>query len=134
MLFICERGKVKSLMAASFFNRLAMSAGLEFKEVSPGMLPDSTTVSSAILAELQADGIDADSFVPQKLASDDVSGSVIVIAIGVGIPHHPMSIAESTQSCDDIASSKRRLRCVPCIDQGTCPPVVGIAAKKSAAP
>jgi hypothetical protein len=49
VLFICEHGNVKSLMAASYFNLLALQSGLRYRAVSRGTDPNSTTVPSAII-------------------------------------------------------------------------------------
>jgi hypothetical protein len=44
VLFVCEHGNVKSLMATSYFNQMAQERGLAFRAVSRGSAPDSTTV------------------------------------------------------------------------------------------
>jgi hypothetical protein len=44
VLFVCEHGNVKSLMAVSYFNQLAQERRLPFRAVSRGTAPDSTTV------------------------------------------------------------------------------------------
>ena len=41
VVFVCEHGNVKSLMAASCFNQLAEQRGLPFRAVSRGVAPDS---------------------------------------------------------------------------------------------
>lgn len=42
VVFVCEHGNVKSLMAASYFNQLAEQQGLPFRALSRGSAPDSS--------------------------------------------------------------------------------------------
>ena len=56
ILFVCERGSVKSLMATSYFNQLAAQRGLPWRAVSRGVAPDSTTVPKRIAAALHVSG------------------------------------------------------------------------------
>ncbi|RZU41481.1 protein-tyrosine-phosphatase [Edaphobacter modestus] len=86
MLFVCEHGNVKSLMAASYFNQLAQELRLPFRAVSRGIAPDSTTVPPAIIQGLRADGFDVSSFHPSAVTSSDVSASQRVITIGTVLP------------------------------------------------
>ena len=58
VLFVCEHGNVKSLMAASYFNQLAAKRGLRLRAISRGSAPDSTTVPPPIIAGLRTDGVD----------------------------------------------------------------------------
>ena len=86
VVFVCEHGNVKSLMAASYFNQLAAQRGLPFNAVSRGVALDSTTVPKPIAAGLRADGIDVSHFHPSKVASADLVDAARVIAIGTQIP------------------------------------------------
>lgn len=86
VLFVCEHGNVKSLMAASYFNQLAQERGLPFRGVSRGSAPDSTTVPPAIIAGLHADGFDVGAFRPAAVSAADVSASERVITIGTELP------------------------------------------------
>ena len=64
VLFVCEHGNVKSLMAMSYFNRLAEERGLPYRAVSRGTAPDSTTVPPKIVEGLKKDGFDVSGFHP----------------------------------------------------------------------
>jgi protein-tyrosine-phosphatase len=86
VLFVCEHGNVKSLMAASYFNQLAHELQLPFHAVARGTAPDSTTVPQVIVQELRRDGFDVSSFHPSKVTISDVSASVRVISIGTMLP------------------------------------------------
>lgn len=86
VVFVCEHGNVKSLMAASYFNQLAAQRGLPFHAVSRGAAPDSDTVPKPIAAGLHADGVDVSDFHPSKVATADVDAAVRVIAISTELP------------------------------------------------
>ena len=86
VVFVCEHGNVKSLMAASYFNQLAAQRGLPFRAVSRGVAPDSTTVPKPIVAGLHADGVDVSDFHPSKIAAADATDAVRVVAINAELP------------------------------------------------
>jgi protein-tyrosine-phosphatase len=86
VVFVCEHGNVKSLMAASYFNQLAAQRGLPFHAVSRGVAPDSTTVPTAIVAGLHTDGFDVSDFHPAKISSADVAGAARTVAISTDVP------------------------------------------------
>lgn len=93
ILFVCEHGNVKSLMAASYFNQLAQQSGSPFHAVARGTAPNSTTVPTTTLQELRRDGVDVSSFHPSKVGPSDISSSERVITIGVTLPKKMQSDA-----------------------------------------
>ena len=86
ILFVCEHGNVKSLMAASYFNQLAQARGLPWRGISRASAPDSTAVPPRIVAGLSADGFDVRTFRPVALSAADVSASRVVVTIGTPLP------------------------------------------------
>jgi arsenate reductase (thioredoxin) len=86
VLFVCEHGNVKSLMAASYFNRLSRERGLHAHATSRGAAPDSTTVPPAIAEALRAEGFDVSEFHPAKVSAGDVAEAARVVTIGVELP------------------------------------------------
>lgn len=94
VLFVCEHGNVKSLMAMSYFNQLAQERGLPFRAVSRGTAPDSTTVPPAIIQGLRGDGFDVSSFHASAVTASDVSASQRVITIGVALASDAQSAAQ----------------------------------------
>lgn len=86
VLFVCEHGNVKSLMAASYFNQLAQKRGLPWRAVSRGSAPDSNTVPTAILEGLKGDGFDVSAFHPAAVSTSDVSTSRRIITISTALP------------------------------------------------
>jgi arsenate reductase (thioredoxin) len=86
IVFVCEHGKVKSLMAAAYFNQLATQRGLPWRAVSRGSAPDSTTVPVPIAALLRAEGVDVSDFRPAKIDGTDIAGAARIVAIGTDLP------------------------------------------------
>jgi len=95
VVFVCEHGNVKSLMAASYFNQLAAQRGLPFRAISRGVAPDSTTVPPAIIAGLHTDGFDVGDFHPAKITTTDVTDAARTVAISTELPAS-LSIDEQT--------------------------------------
>jgi arsenate reductase (thioredoxin) len=86
VLFVCEHGNVKSLMAASYFNEAAQARSLPFRAVSRGSAPDSDTVPDFVKAPLAGEGFDVSDFRPRALTRDDIAASDHVISINTTLP------------------------------------------------
>jgi len=84
IVFVCEHGSAKSLVAASFCERLARDRGLALRAVSRGTAPDAS-VPAAVLEGLRGDGFDAAAFRPRALTDADVATAAGVVAIGVDL-------------------------------------------------
>jgi pyruvate/2-oxoglutarate dehydrogenase complex dihydrolipoamide acyltransferase (E2) component len=56
IVFVCEHGAAKSVMAAAHFNKLARERGLNLRAVARGTSPDKEIAPKAALG-LQADGL-----------------------------------------------------------------------------
>lgn len=78
VLFICEHGSAKSVVAAAHFNRLAARRGLGVRAVSRGMDPDNENHPAAVNG-LKADGLQPQA-TPRKLSPDDLETASRVIA------------------------------------------------------
>jgi protein-tyrosine-phosphatase len=87
VLFVCDHGSVKSLMAAALFDQAAARRGLRIRAVSRGVNPDAA-VPPAISAAMGRDGFDVGSFHPQALSDQDVADAARVVAIGVDLSDH----------------------------------------------
>ena len=85
VVFVCERGTVKSVIAAEIFNRRAAERKLAFRAVSRGVSPD-PAIPAAVAENLAKDGFDVADFQAAKLAAEDVRGAAHVVAIGVETP------------------------------------------------
>jgi chromate transporter len=82
VVFLCEHGSAKSLVAASLFQRMAEARGLDVRAVSRGTAPD-TAVPPRVVEALRGDGFDVASFRPQPLTDAEVRSATRLVAIGV---------------------------------------------------
>lgn len=79
VVFVCEHGSVKSLVAMEQFNRETHERGLPYHAVARGIAPE-RVVPEAVRAGLRADGFETSDFVPQLLTSSDVDHAVLVVS------------------------------------------------------
>lgn len=101
VVFVCEHGNVKSLIAASLFNQLAEERGLPFRGVSRGLNPEKD-VPAKIADALRGDGVDVKGFKPQPLTPAEVAAASRVIAIGVDLTSFPRDEQVPTELWNDV--------------------------------
>jgi protein-tyrosine-phosphatase len=78
MVFVCEHGAAKSLIAAAYFNKLAGEKGLNLQAVARGTDPDPTLSPQAVQG-LREDGLSPGGSIPQKLSLADVEAAQRVV-------------------------------------------------------
>ena len=84
VVFVCEHGTVKSLVAVEYFNRLARAGGLRVVAISRGTKPD-TIIPSPVRTGLEADGFDVSAFHPQRFTRGDATAGILVVALDVDV-------------------------------------------------
>ena len=85
VVFVCEHGNVKSLIASQWFNRLAAERGLAVRAVSRGVVPEEG-VPAPIADQLRNEGFDVRAFGPLALERDDLGGALRLVMIGPDAP------------------------------------------------
>lgn len=85
IVFVCEHGSVKSLIASRWFERMAAQRGLSAHSVSRGITPDAE-VPPPIRERLRGDGFDVGGFTPRALQPADLEGVARLVVIGVEPP------------------------------------------------
>src|SRR5262249_34168620 len=78
VVFVCEHGAAKSIVAAAYFNKLARERNLKFRAIARGTNPQEE-ISASATKGLQADGLTAGEQKPVGLARDEVSAAVRVV-------------------------------------------------------
>ena len=78
VVFVCEHGVAKSVIAAAHFNRLARERNLQIRAIARGTNPEDE-IPSKVVTGLQADGL-APGERPKKLSEDDVGGISRLVA------------------------------------------------------
>jgi arsenate reductase (thioredoxin) len=79
VVFVCEHGSVKSLIAATYFNQSAKARGLAVTAVARGTAPE-PTVPRIVQDHLNADGTSVSGFVPQLFRFADLDGTYLVVS------------------------------------------------------
>jgi hypothetical protein len=107
VVFVCEHGNVKSLIAREWFNRLAAERGLHVRSVSRGIRPE-TAVPPAIADALRSDGFDVTGFEPRAFSASDLIGVVRVVGIGVDLSSFGERGAMPVDAWDGIPPASER--------------------------
>lgn len=105
VLFVCEHGNVKSLMAVSYFNQQAAARGLRLRAISRASAPDSTTVPGSIVAGLRTDGVDVGDFRPAAVSAGDVAASERIVTISTKLPSGVDAPAAKVERWDDVPAA-----------------------------
>jgi arsenate reductase len=85
IVFVCEHGSAKSVVAAAHFNRLATEARLPYRAVSRGIKPDAEVAVGA-KAGLARDGIDVSGWRPKLVTDKDVRSATQVVSLATELP------------------------------------------------
>ena len=78
ILFICEHGAAKSLMAATYFNHLAEKRGLPILAIARGTSPN-PAIPSNVLKGLAEEGLTPATSTPLPFTEADLPGVIQVI-------------------------------------------------------
>ena len=78
ILFVCEHGAAKSIIAAAHFNRLAGQLGLNLRAIARGTNPDPELSAQAVQG-LAEDGLSPTESVPQKLTEAELESAQHVV-------------------------------------------------------
>jgi protein-tyrosine-phosphatase len=85
VVFVCEHGAAKSLIATAYFNKLAQERGLPVKATFRGTAPQDD-LSERAVAGLKADGMAIPSGKPTAISDKDVADATHIFAIGCTLP------------------------------------------------
>ena len=85
IVFVCEHGAAKSVIATAYFNRLAAERGLPYRATFRGTAPQDD-LSVRAVAGLKADGVAIPSGKPAAITDRDVASATHIFAIGCTLP------------------------------------------------
>jgi protein-tyrosine-phosphatase len=79
VVFVCEHGTVKSVIAMAYFERFAREAGLRVRAISRGTAPDSA-LPPFMRDGLRSDRLDLAGFTPRRLTPEDLAAAALVVS------------------------------------------------------
>src|SRR4051812_38845378 len=85
IVFVCEHGAAKSVIATAYFNKLAAERGLPFRATFRGTTPQDD-LSVRAVAGLKGDGVAVPSGKPTAISDADIAGATHIFAIGCMLP------------------------------------------------
>ncbi len=95
VLFVCEHGAAKSVIAAAYFDKFAKKQGLKYKAVSRGTNPD-PVISPVTKKGLKEDGIDTGDLQPVLVTQNDMDEATQIITLGCKLPNGDKVAAKLT--------------------------------------
>ena len=78
IVFVCEHGAAKSVIAAAYFNKLASEANFRLHAIARGTHPD-LELSPKAITGLKDDGLSPTELIPQRLSRADVETAQKII-------------------------------------------------------
>jgi protein-tyrosine-phosphatase len=79
IIFVCEHGAAKSIIAAAYFNQVAKQKGLDLKAVARGTNPDHELSPSAVHG-LANDGLVPTESTPKQLSLADMQSAQRIVS------------------------------------------------------
>jgi arsenate reductase (thioredoxin) len=86
VVFVCEHGAAKSVLAAALLERLAANHGVPLRALARGTEPE-PQVGPAVAAGLLAEGIDVRTWQPRLVTRDDLAKAWRVVSFGPDLSH-----------------------------------------------
>ena len=79
IVFVCEHGAAKSILAAAYFNKFARENDLRFHAIARGTHPDAE-LSAKTVAGLREDGLTPDESIPRQLTVEDIESAQRIVS------------------------------------------------------
>jgi hypothetical protein len=96
IVFVCEHGSGKSVIAAAQFNRLASEKGLPYRAVSRGTKPGEA------VSGLAAEGIDVTAWTPKAITDEDIRRATRVVSIATDLPAAKPFVTDKLLDWNDV--------------------------------
>lgn len=102
ILFLCQHGGAKSVIAASHFNRLAAERGLPFVASAAAAEEPYDAVPVPVAGYLEREGFDIGEFRPHRAGPAEIASAARVVTIGCDLPG-------SHEGWDDVPAASENL-------------------------
>jgi arsenate reductase (thioredoxin) len=103
ILFVCEHGSAKSVIAVAHFNDLANQKGLPYRAIARGIHPDKE-IPPHVKSGLAAEGLDIRGWQPKRFSEEDAATAERVITLGCALPRPKSFKARKLQDWNDVPS------------------------------
>jgi arsenate reductase (thioredoxin) len=100
VVFVCEHGAAKSVIATAYFNKIAAERGLRARAIYRGTNPQ-PDLSVRTVKGLQDDGLRVPEEKPSAITSADVNAATVIFAIGCTLPSSASASGKSA-NWDDV--------------------------------
>jgi arsenate reductase len=104
VVFVCEHGAAKSLIAAAYFNKLAAERQIPVRASFRAVTPQDD-LSVRAVAGLRADGVPIPDQKPKMIGADDINHATHIFAIGCQLPKAAASSGKAA-SWDDVPDDR----------------------------
>ena len=99
VVFVCEHGAAKSVVATAYFNKLAAERGLPFRATFRGTTPQDN-LSVRAVEGLKSDGVAVPTGKPTAIGDQDVAAATHIFAIGCTLPETARRSGKATDWSD----------------------------------
>jgi arsenate reductase (thioredoxin) len=103
ILFVCEHGSAKSVIAAAHFNDLAKKDGLSYRAIARGVHPDKE-IPLYIKNGLAGEGLNIRGWQPKRFSEEDVLNADRIITLGCALPTTKSVITQKLEDWKDLPS------------------------------
>ena len=111
VLFLCSHGSAKSVMAASYFNRIAAEESLPYEAVAASAEDPYDSVPEPVAGLLLRDGFDVRALTPHAVDQAEVDGAAKIVAIGCELPGAKVERWDDVPAAsDDLEGSSAAIR------------------------
>jgi protein-tyrosine-phosphatase len=110
VLFVCEHGAAKSILAAAYFNKLASERGSDLRAIARGTNPDGQ-LSQHTITGLGNDGLQPAETTPQKLTEVDLQNTQRVITFcDLPVEYQQPAVVEHWQNIPPVSENYEKAR------------------------
>lgn len=100
VVFVCEHGAAKSVIATAYFNKIAAERGLKARATYRGVNPQ-PDLSVSTMKGLKDDGLTVEERKPTPISQSDVDKAAVIFAIGCTLPSNARASGKA-DSWDDV--------------------------------
>lgn len=93
IVFVCEHGAAKSVIAAAQFNKLAAERGLNYRAIARGVNPDPEFAAKAVTG-MKAESLAVPAGKPTLVQDADVADAAKVVTLGCQLPTKKTAVTD----------------------------------------